>query len=136
MKKSKKIFLSILAIFMIASMTGCKTKKQEEHNNIFEISLMDNSSTGYSWKYELSEEGIIDVTYGSDYSKCPKENEGCTGRRVYTIKALKPGKVKLSLTYSFVEPDKYKKKTAIYEITVNDDLTISETHYGTYFENK
>ncbi len=128
----KKIFLSLLTIFTIITLTGCKTK--EEHGKSFEFSLYSNSSTGYFWDYELSKDGIVDVSYEYDDSGCAKNVVGCGGQNVYTVKALKPGKVKLSLIYSFFEPDKYDKETAIYEITVNEDLTISETHYGTYFE--
>ena len=112
-------------------MTGCKTKKND---NSFEFKLASNASTGYSWNYELSKEGIVDVSYVYDDSNCKKDVVGCGGQKIYTVKALKPGKVKLSLTYSFVGTDAKDNKTATYVITVNDDLTISETHYGTYFK--
>ena len=126
----KKIFLNLILVFAIMIMTGCKTKKVDT----FKFKLASNASTGYSWDYELSKEEIVDVSYVYDDSNCNKNVVGCGGQNVYTVKALKPGKVKLSLTYSFVGTDAKDNKTATYEITVNDDLTISETHYGTYFK--
>lgn len=127
----KKIFLNLILVFAIMIMTGCKTKKND---NSFEFKLASNASTGYSWNYELSKEGIVDVSYVYDDSNCNKNVVGCGGQNVYTVKALKPGKVKLSLTYSFVGTEAKDNKTATYVITVNDDLTVSETHYGTYFK--
>ena len=129
--KKNLLSLSLILVFAIMIMTGCKTKKND---NSFEFKLASNASTGYSWDYELSKEGIVDVSYVYDDLNCKKDVVGCGGYNIYTVKALKPGKVKLSLIYSFVGTDAKDNKTATYEITVNDDLTRSETHYGTYFK--
>lgn len=124
----KKIVLSLIALFVIIGITGCKTKIQDEHGDSFEFSLYTNSSAKLNWNYKLSEEGIVDVSYKYDSSGCDKDSDGCGGQGIYTITALRPGKVTLSF-----ECQDYND-TAIYEITVNDDLSILETHYGTVFE--
>lgn len=121
MKKSKKIFLSIIVGLTIIGMTGCKTKKGES----FKVSLVENSSARIDWDYKLSEEGIVDVSYSYDNSKCEPNTVGCGGTAIYTITALKPGKVKLTFECAgMCEP----LKNTVYEITVKDDLSISETH--------
>lgn len=117
----KKIFLSLLVLFAIIGMTGCKTKKGES----FKVSLVKNSSARIDWDYKLSQEGIVDVSYSYDNSKCESNASGCGGTAIYTITALKPGKVELTFECAGIcEP----LKNTVYEITVNDDLSISETH--------
>lgn len=132
----KKMGLGIICgVLLLGIVTGCGDKKKEDkEGDSFKISLYSNSSTGYSWSYTVSNEGIIDISESYDDSNCPPENEGCGGQQVYKVKALKPGKTTISLKYSFVEPDERDYETAIYEITVNDDLSITETHSGTYFD--
>lgn len=103
-----------------------------EPSNDLMFSLHNNSSIGYSWKYDLSEEGIVSVSSYYDKNGCGM-SVGCDEYRVFILKGLVPGNVTLSMTYSFIEPEKYDQETAVYEITVNDDLTISETHSGSYF---
>ncbi len=128
----KKIILSILIILLCVVTVGCKNEKGKDS---LEISLYNNSSTGYSWSEELSEEGIVEISSSYDNSNCPKGVAGCGGQKIYTIKALKPGKVTLTLTYQFVDPDKDRDKLfAIYNITVDKNLNITEEHSGNYFE--
>lgn len=120
----KKILLIIILIIM----TGCKQNVEG-----YIIKLYSNPSTGYSWEYTLSDENIIEVSYIYDDSNCAKNIVGCGGQNIYTIKPLKPGKVKLELVYKSVNNDKIE---ATYEITVNEDMSITETHYGKYFESR
>lgn len=125
MKKSKKIFLSLIAVFAIIGMTGCKTKVSEKHGESFEVSLYTNSSARINWNYKLSKDDIVEVSYNYDNSGCDPQASGCGGQGIYTITALKPGKVKLTFECAgMCEP----LKNTVYEITVKDDLSISETH--------
>lgn len=130
----KKFLFSIMAVLLCITMTGCGGKKEQNDSNRLKISLYSNASTGYSWSYTVSNEDIISISKYYDNSGCAKDVVGCGGNDVFTIKGLKPGKVTLSMKYAFVDPDERETKTAIYEITVNDDLSISETHSGTYFD--
>ena len=121
----KKYFFSLVVVFVIIGITGCKTK--EKHGDSFEGSLYTNSSARINWNYKLSKEDIVSVSYDYDDSGCSKDAVGCGGQGIYTITALKPGKVKLTFECahdSLCDP----MEDLIYEITVNDDLSISETH--------
>lgn len=121
----KKIFLSLLTIFTIIGITGCKTK--EEHIDSFTVSLYTNRSAQIDWNYKLSKDDIVDVSYAYDNSNCDPKADGCGGTAIYTITALKPGSVKL--TFECANGDMCEPlKNTVYEITVNDDLSISETH--------
>ena len=129
----KRIIYGIIIILICGFMIGCGNKKD---GSTFEISLDENASTGYQWKKKIKKNGIVDLTFKSDYSNCEKNVDGCSGKRIYTLKALKSGTVRLTLTYSFINDNTNKTtKTAIYEIKVDDDLNISETHSGSYFDN-
>ena len=128
----KKIILSLLIVLLCVFTVGCNNNRE---NDSFEISLYSNSSTGYSWSEKLSEEGIVEISSRYDNSGCAEGVAGCGGQKIYTVKALKPGKVTLTLTYQFVDPDKDRDKLfAIYNITVDKNLKITEEHSGNYFE--
>ena len=137
MKKKIIIVLIVLAVLIAIGFMVFKINKKgssKTEGATFTFSLDSNSSTGYSWKEKVSVKGIIDVSHEYDNSGCPPDVVGCGGKNVYTVKALKPGRVKLTMTYSFGDGNNQKtEKTAIYKITVTDDLKISETHSGSYF---
>ena len=127
MKKTRKIVLSLLAIITVISLTGCKTKQKEKHGDSFEVSLYTNSSALINWNYKLSKDGIVDVSSVYDNSSCDTQADGCGGKTIYTVTALTPGSVKL--TFECANGDMCEPlKNTVYEITVNDDLSISETH--------
>ena len=131
------VILVVIALVILGfvSFKGTKKVSSKTEGSTLTFSLDSNSSTGYNWKEKVDKKGIIDVSYKYDNSGCPPDVVGCGGKRVYTVKALKPGKVKLTLTYSFGDGKNLKEKeTAIYEIIVTDDLKISESHSGSYFD--
>ena len=128
----KKLFYGLLIVLLCVITVGCGNND----DSTYEIVLEENGSTGYHWSEELSEEGIVELTSKDDYSECPKDVAGCSGKRIYTLKALKPGTVTLTLTYTFLDGNEKPSEIALYKITVDDDLKISETHSGTYFLNR
>ena len=127
MKKTRKIVLSLLAIITVISLTGCKTKVKENHGDSFMVSLYTNRSALIDWNYKLSKDDIVEISYIYDTSGCDPQADGCGGHGIYTIRALTPGKVKLTFECAnngMCEP----MENLVYEITVYDDLSISETH--------
>ncbi len=128
----KRKWIIYLLLLLSVVLVGCSSKNKSAES--FEISLYDNSSTGYYWSYDIDNKGIVDIAESSDYSKCPSDVDGCGGEKIYKVKALKSGKVRLSLEYKSSAHSDYETKTAVYDITVNKDLSITESHFGTYFE--
>lgn len=122
----KKKILSFIVVILIIGLTGCKLGTNKKKGDSFEVSLYKNSSARVDWNYKLSEEDIVDVKYTYDNSGCAPDAEGCGGQAIYTVTALKPGKVELIFECSNKGMCPMDKIT--YEITVNDDLSISETH--------
>ncbi|MBO5138888.1 MAG: protease inhibitor I42 family protein [Bacilli bacterium] len=133
MKKQFLLVLLLLGIiFCLILVCLKKMDINKRKNNQFIFSLYSNSSAGYQWKYEKSIENIIKINRTYDNSGCDKDADGCGGQDVYTIEALRPGTVTLNMKYVHVNGN--TKYTAVYEFVIDDDLNISESHYGTYFE--
>ena len=124
----KKILLVILLLVCIV---GCNKKTTYEKQ--FEFSLMSNESTGYSWDYTLSKNEIVKIYKTYDDSGCG-DRDGCTGHDIYTVKALEPGTVKLSMKYCSVSNDNLCEYDVYYEIIVDKQLNITEKHYGSYYK--
>lgn len=126
----KSIFkISLCLTFIVLILTGCKKKE-------LEITLIGNSSTGYSWNYEVDKEGIVEINHHLDASGC-EDKTGCDEKNIYTIKGLKPGKVTVTFNYDFIVPEEsYQGKEAVYEIVVDEKLKLKETHSGSYFESE
>ena len=105
-------------------------KEKNNHLNtnktVLKIKLDDNSSTGYYWKYSLTNKGIVEIEDTYDYSDCPSDIVGCGGYRIFTVKSLKPGTTKLELTY--LSHDDLLDKKVIYDIYVDDNYIIHENH--------
>ena len=134
-KKGYIIIITVILLILIALIVSTVTKKSStnKYDKTFTISLYSNSSTGYNWHYNLSKEGIIEIEESYDNSNCKEGVVGCGGKKIYKIKALKEGKVKLSLKYKRTSSYKSGSK-ATYIITVDKNLQITEKHYGSYFK--
>jgi predicted secreted protein len=132
----KKIILSILCFSIIVISTGCKNenniKETPNDDYTLKVSLYSNPSTGYGWKYDIDNKDIITVSVAYDNSGCPEDVDGCGGNEVFTVRGLKQGKAIINLRYCFLDTEECGAD-ATYEFTVNEDLSISEIHYGTYF---
>ena len=97
----------------------------EKEQDELKIKFPDNGSTGYSWKYEMSKEDIVNISYETDYSGCEGQ-DGCSGKIIYTVTPEKTGKV--TVTFELVSPHDEVDRKVIYEIEVTKDLKIKETH--------
>ena len=132
----KKFFILLITLLTCTCIVGCSfITLPKQKGKTFTISLYDNSSTGYAWTYKISKKNIVNIKEKSDYSNCGNMI-GCGGKKIYTIKALKPGNIKLSLKYSFSGDKDRPYETATYLITVDRDLNIKESHYGSYFDER
>ena len=129
-----KRIISILVTVLL--FCGCSNGININNNSKeLKINLYSNSSTGYEWTYKVSNEDIINISK-SYKTNCPSDVAGCGGENVYTIKPLKEGKVTITFKYARSWESSEYDLEAIYEIVVDKGLNITETHKGTYFEEK
>ena len=125
------IIVLIIIILLSLSLNKNNNSSKEKGLNKLDVTFYSNASTGYSWSYTISNEDIIDISSIYDDSACYGK-VGCGGDLTYTIVGKKKGHVTLKFTYSFVDGSK-ETEEAIYEIDVLDDLSIKETHSGSFF---
>lgn len=96
------------------------------------MKLHNNDSTGYKWEYEVSDETIIKIETNYEDEREEKV-ERCSGFDVHKITPLKEGKTTITFIFSHLNEDE-PSYDATYEITVDKNFNISETHSGTYFD--
>ena len=100
--------------------------KEDTNDYTLKITFSDNASTGYQWKYVLSKEDIVEITSKTDYSNCPKDVDGCGGKITFTVTPLKEGEV--TINFNLTSHSDEVDETVIYNIKVDNNLKISETH--------
>ena len=123
MKKTLLICVCFLIIVGILLFIFLKDNKKD---NTLKIVFDDNGSTGFKWHYIMNKEGIVEVSSELDYSSCPKDVDGCGGEIIFTIKPLKEGEV--TINFNLTAPNDEVDKIVIYNIKVDKDLKIEETH--------
>lgn len=118
------IIIVIISAFLIFS-------KSNNHNRTLKIRLDGVGTSSYDWFYELNKEDIVNVQLSYDNSKCKPGYDGCGPDYIYTITPLKQGEVTLTFKQkSIINQDEDDiNKTIVYNITVNSDLSINETHH-------
>ncbi len=114
----------ILIILTLLILTGCKSK------TVYKIELDSNPSTGFDWHYEITNQ-IVDIERDYDDSNCKEGILGCGGKTIYTLTPLKKGKTTIEFKYCRQYQEPCIKAT--YEINIDKNLNITETHKGSYF---
>jgi predicted secreted protein len=133
----KKKVLLVLFITMCLCLVGCEKKPDDTKPNdkkTVTFRLYSNGSTGYSWYYELDNKDIVNIKQEYDNGNCG-DRDGCGGENVYTITGKKAGKATLKMNYCFVQKERCDKDVT-YVFEVDKDLNITETHSGSYYENR
>ena len=80
-----------------------KIKELKKGTNILNVgetvilSLEENASTGFTWHLKLSEEGIVEISSKTVTTQAPPGVVGAPSKVSWFIKAVKPGKVALTL---------------------------------------
>ncbi|MDK2954498.1 MAG: inhibitor of cysteine peptidase [Kosmotoga sp.] len=83
------------------------------------LSLEENASTGFTWHLSLSEEGIVKITSKTITTQAPPGVLGAPSMVSWTFKAVKPGKVTLTLKkYRSWEGEEAAVETLNYFISV------------------
>ena len=141
--KKTKLILGVLLVALLVVGCGKKDKKKDNPDNPnntvvagdkLDIKLDANPSTGYEWTYEVAGDDVIVLESRFEEDKDCKGLDGCGGKEIYTVSSVAAGNVKIKFIYARPESGDPYNLVAEYDITINDDLVISETHSGTYFE--
>lgn len=97
------------AVALVADQENIVKKGQK-----FSVTLVENMSTGYSWSYDIKDNGIIFVNMETMPLIGAPEN------KVWTFEAKKSGTYKLVFTYSRPWEKDKSSKTVVYTIKVNN----------------
>ena len=123
---NKKMLLIIGCLLIIGGVLLFIFLNKDDGDKKLTITFNDNASTGYQWKYVVSKEDIVKITSETDYSDCPKDVDGCGGEIIYTVTPLKEGEV--TINFNLTSPSDEVDEIVIYNIKVDSNLKISETH--------
>ena len=137
--KKRLLVLTLLICFLVLAVgAGCTLTQQTTVTTTATIELEGNRTTGYSWTYTMSPEGVIreqSHTYVS--SSNPQGASGVGGTFVFTFEAVSEGEAELIFSYSRAWDDGPAANMAFYRATVNanGNLTIEQIEAPTdYYE--
>lgn len=125
MKNIAIVFL-FLMLFAFVSYSQDKvfsetdTEISVSKEELFDIKLSSNKSTGYSWSVTVEEsnpQGVVSEL-GSDYEAVQPGRIGGGGNEIWHFKAVESGSVKLVFKYARSWEDKEPAKTIIYNVSV------------------
>lgn len=127
----KKAF-SLLLVLSLVLCSALAMAESAENDKDFVLTLTANPTTGYTWQYVLSEDGIVtveeDFLSASDIDKiagvepAPLCGEG--GLSLFTVKGVKAGEVILALEYSQSWEKDDPEAGRTYTLRVGDDLSV------------
>ena len=120
----KKVLSFICLFILVISLVGCFKKSEKKDYIRYEFN--HNSSAAEKVIIEQSNEGIVEIEEDTNRKNCDKK-EGCTYTTYYNIKGIKKGSTKVTFIKKRLTDGKVLQKR-IYNITVDKDLKIEETH--------
>lgn len=124
MKKYSIAIIGVILVLIIYFVLMFIFKNDSSKNYV--LKLEANSTTGYLWDYELSDDSIVEVIK-DEY----KENEnkegfvGVGGTQIYEFKGLKKGEVTVTLTYK-QSGTKEIGQEKIVKLIVDKDLVVKK----------
>jgi predicted secreted protein len=120
MKKHLGLLL-VLCAAMLA--LGCS----EAQDSMATIKLEANATTGYTWVYAMTPEGVVrEVSNEYIPDNNPTNMSGVGGKHVFTFEAISAGEAEL--VFSYIRPseqDVPAEKTVTYKAVVNDKNYLS-----------
>jgi len=120
----KKVFSFIIIMLLVVVASGCGKKGKKVDYIRYEFS--HNSSAAEKVIIDESNKGIVNIEEESNRKNCSKR-EGCSFTTYYNIKGIKQGSTKVTFTKKRLTDGKVLKKR-VYNITVDKELKITETH--------
>lgn len=99
--------------------------KTETNTKMATITLYENPSTGYEWKYTMDKSGIVELE-SKDFKADPVEPDvtGLGGQMIWNFKGVKEGETKVTFKYSRGEAEE-ASKTKVYTLKVDKNLNVT-----------
>lgn len=102
--------LFILIIISIFSMGGCSQEKQSKitnsshgeyqvYDNKLIITLRENPATGYTWRYIMDKNGILELWRDEYKSSDNSGTVGSGGEHIWVFKGISKGDVVITFNY-------------------------------------
>ena len=118
----KRVLCLLLILTFI--ICGCGKSKSE-----VKVKLKADPLSGYVWSYDIADLEIAKVEEESDV-KCDKTTDECSGNQIFIIKPLSEGKT--AIRFNYKNDSDQTKYYVVYDVEIDKDLHIKETHQGTY----
>ena len=98
MKKYPIAIIGVIVVLIVFAVIYFFLRDDSSKNYV--LKLEANSTTGFLWDYELSEDGVVEVVKDDYIEKENKEGlVGVGGTQVYEFKGLHQGEVTVLLKY-------------------------------------
>ena len=125
--KNRFWLVSLLGLAVLG-LLGSGTQKQKTAA----VELIGNPTTGYTWVYTMSPEGVVrEVSKEYIASKTDERVSGSGGKFIFTFEALITGEAELIFSYLRVwEEDTPAMETVVYTATVDDKNSLTLTQTG------
>lgn len=124
---------ALLALLAVLTMAACD--EHGEGERLVTIELSGNPTTGYSWSYTMSPEGIIrEVSHEYRQREDAEGIVGAGGSFLFVFEGVTPGQVELRFSYARPwEKTKPAVDTTVFTMEVDPDMniTISQEHQNT-----
>ena len=119
MRRNSSLILIIIAC--AAFLAACAGKGEK----LAVIELEGNPTTGYSWTYTMSPEGIVRESARGHREK-PGDDGGVTGKSfLFVFEAFAPGETELRFTYRRPWENEEPVRTAVYILKAHQNGTIT-----------
>ena len=123
-EKMKKSFWLASLLYIAALGFGCPSAQKQ---NTAMVELRGNPTTGYTWVYTMSPEGIVrEVSEEYVTDKIDGGLAGSGGKFIFTFEALTTGETELIFSYLRVwEKGTPAAETVVYTVTVDDKNSLT-----------
>ena len=125
---NRPVFIILLSIAMV--LPGCAGMQEQKQKKTVTVMLEGNATTGYSWGYTLSPEGIVREVSNEYIADAAREKlAGSGGKFIFSFEAVTAGDAELVFSYLRIwEKEIPPVKVIIYKAIVDEknNLTLTQ----------
>lgn len=128
----KKLIFPLAALLLVGLLAACSGGTADGVANSKEVTiqLAGNATTGYSWEYTTSPDGIVEEV-SRDYVQDPVSDSqmvGVGGTYIFVFKGLAEGQAEVVFNYAQSwDTSTQPAETVTYVLTVDKDLNVTVT---------